>query len=272
MRLLRRLSCKGTACAWLIRSTLSWAYTSNPKIDLNEAASACEDFRDYIAAVTANELATFSIEVDGEQGKPLAIKAWNALWHFHLLSLACRTPCFPLLTTTDANGRTFKSANRNLVLARPAVPTATREQAAWARDHFLKFNRLISDPVFSTAMRCYGNAHHLIDLDTRIMLLWAGIEGLLSVDGELNRRLALYASLMRIGTPSEKAAYFAYIKKAYGLRSKVVHGGSIGAAKLQAGYDDASEILASLLARCVELGRIPSPQELDALAASQTVQ
>jgi hypothetical protein len=38
------------------------------------------------------------------------------------------------------------------------------------------------------------------------MLLWSGIEGLLSVDGELNRRLALYAALMLEGSADEKVA------------------------------------------------------------------
>jgi len=221
--------------------------------------------------VTANELATFSIEIGGERGKPLAVKTWNVLWHFHLLSLACQTPCFSLLTTTDDSVPIFKSANRNLVLAQPSAPTATAEQLNWATDHLSKFNGLLSNRIFSTAMRCYGNAHQLVDLDTRIMLLWAGIEGLLSVDAELNRRLALYASLLRAGNPTEKAEYFGHVKRAYGVRSKVVHGGFVSAEKLHNGYAEASEILASLLARCVELGRVPSPQELDALAASQTV-
>ena len=34
-------------------------------------------------------------------------------------------------------------------------------------------------------MRAYGNSHTLFDPDLRIMLLWSGIEGLLSVDSEL---------------------------------------------------------------------------------------
>jgi hypothetical protein len=58
------------------------------------------------------------------------------------------------------------------------------------------------------AASAYGNAHYLFDFDTRIMLLWAGIGGLLSVDAELSRRLALYAALLHKGTPAEKIAHF----------------------------------------------------------------
>jgi hypothetical protein len=120
-------------------------------------------------------------------------------------------------------------------------------------------------------MRCYGNAHYLLDDDMRIMLLWSGIEGLLSVDAELSRRLALYAALMHRGSSAEKIAYFKEVKKAYGIRSRAVHGGKATANDLSQGYQTASKILASLLARCVELGRVPSAEELDALAASQSI-
>jgi len=63
-------------------------------------------------------------------------------------------------------------------------------------------------PRAFAAARAYGNAHYLFDFDTRIMLLWAGIEDLLSVDAELSRRLALYAALLHKGTPAEKIAHF----------------------------------------------------------------
>ncbi len=36
-------------------------------------------------------------------------------------------------------------------------------------------------------MRCYSNVHYLFDNDARIMLLWAGVEGLLDIDSELRR-------------------------------------------------------------------------------------
>lgn len=55
---------------------------SPQKIDLDEVATAREDCRDYVAAVTSNELATFCIEVEGERGELLAVKIWNALRHF----------------------------------------------------------------------------------------------------------------------------------------------------------------------------------------------
>ena len=124
---------------------------------------------------------------------------------------------------------------------------------------------------FSAAMRCYGNAHSLPDHDVRIMLLWAGIEGLLNVDAELSRRLALYSAIMHDGDSDEKFAYYDRVKKAYGVRSRAVHGSGLTKAKVAAGSAEAGAILVGLLAKCVELGRVPTASELDRLAISSSV-
>lgn len=243
-----------------------------PKIDLAAAASSSRNFPDYLACVSAGDIATFALEVSGETGRQLAIKAWNSLWLFHLLSIACSTPCFSLCAIACGNPDQYSSANRNLILsAEFASVTASTDQLVWAKAQQDNFQSLTLVPTFAAAMRCFGNAHYLFDLDTRIMLLWAGIEGLLSVDGELNRRLALYAALLHKGSPTEKSAYFASVKKAYAVRSRVVHGGSPDHEKLKLGYKASSGILAELLSRCVELGRVPSVEEMDALAVSQTL-
>ena len=204
-----------------------------PALNIEEAAKGSREFGDYAAVISGNHLGTFCIEVqDGAGGKALATKAWNALWLFHLLSLACTTPCFSLYSVSIGKESVYASANRNLIIRPlPKLATATLEQLSWAKRHTQSFDNVISDPEFSSAMRCYGNSHYLFDLDTRIMLLWAGIEGLLSVDGELNRRIALYAALMLEGTAEEKIAYFNEVKRAYGIRSRAVHGGKAARTK-----------------------------------------
>ncbi len=70
------------------------------------------------------------------------------------------------------------------------------------------------------------------------------------------------------GTPEEKAAYFARVKKGYDLRSRVVHGGGAKPEALQQGFAAAGEVLITLLRKCVELERVPSAAELDERAAS----
>ncbi|WP_132562152.1 hypothetical protein [Rhizobium sullae] len=87
----------------------------------------------------------------------------------------------------------------------------------------------------------------------------------------MNRCIALYAALMLEGTPAEKAAYYSDVKKAYSIRSKAVHGGRPSIDKLEDGYRTASLILIRLLARCVEIGRVPTVAEFDQAAVPKTL-
>lgn len=112
-------------------------------------------------------------------------------------------------------------------------------------------------------MKYFGNAHYLFDLEHKIMLLWAGIEGLFQVDAEQSRRIALYSAMLMGGNEQARSERFELVKKSYSLRSRVVHGASPTKDKLEAGYADATNLLADLLSRCVELGRVPSRDELD---------
>lgn len=246
---------------------------SVPGLNVEDAAAGSRHFADYAAAIQGHEMATFALRVERQTAdEELARRGWNALWLFHLLSLACRSPCVSLYSVSDGPKPLFGAANRN-PFVRPVelIHPATPDQLGWAKRHYEAFNELTAISEFSSAMRCYGNAHQLPDMEVRIMLLWAGIEGLLSVDAELNRRLAQYAALMLDGTPAEKAAYFDEVRKAYAIRSRAVHGGKAKPAKLEVGYASAASILVRLLARCVELGRVPTPSELDHLAVSSTL-
>ena len=73
------------------------------------------------------------------------------------------------------------------------------------------------------------------------------------------------------GSNEEKNNYFAKVKKAYGIRSKAVHGAHLAPEKVKEGYEIASTILVELLGRCVELGRVPSPDEFDRAALTATI-
>lgn len=243
-----------------------------PSFESEDAADGSAQFSDYSAVITGRELADFSIRVESEQSaKALAVKGWNALWNFHLLSLAAQSPVCSIFSVAPGTRPIFAAANRNVLMRRLCdAREIGAERLVWARDNKEAFDSLIEVPAFSRAMRCYGNSHYLFDTDMRIMLLWSGIEGLLSVDSELTRRIALYAALMIEGNHEEKTSWFAEVKKAYGVRSKAVHGGAVSESMLQDGYQQASRILVRLLARCVEIGRVPNPAELDALAHRST--
>lgn len=234
---------------------------------LNELGlNACDSLKERAAIETMHEIASFSIEVHDERGgKELATKGWNRLWDFHLLSLASKAPCFILYSVSDGKvGTTYAVANRNLIInPLPKLRPLTNEALEWASENEPNFRSLMASQQFLSAMRYFGNSHYLFDLEHRIMLLWAGIEGLLQVESEHNRRIALYSAILTNGTDHDKFLRFEMVKRSYSLRSRVVHGAKPTPAKLERGYAEATELLAELLARCVELGRVPSREELD---------
>ncbi|MCK0127323.1 HEPN domain-containing protein [Erythrobacter sp. F6033] len=250
-----------------------WVSSEIPELQML-SLDECETIQEQAAVVTMHEVATFSIEVkDPSGGKALATKAWNRLWDFHLLSLAANAPCFILYNSSEGKGGTVYSvANRNLIV-RPLSSSKELTPSAleWAKNHESNFRQLINNEQFSSAMRYFGNAHYLFDLEHRIMLLWAGIEGLLQVEAEHSRRLALYCALLSNGSLEERVELFDMVKKAYSLRSRVVHGAKPSKKKLESGYEDATRLLAELLAKCVELGRVPERAELDRASLSAQI-
>lgn len=244
----------------------------SPEVPTNDSSCGSRtvgELRETLNVMSMEPLADFSLHiVDERGGQALATKTWNALWIFHLLALACRRPVMPLYCAANYGTR-FTLANRNLVIHRlSSVAPASAVDLDWATEQFNAFHGLLGENRFQNAVRCYGNAHYLFDDDAKIMLLWAGIEGLLDVDSELRRRIALHAAILLDGTPAEKALYFDRLKKGYDVRSRVVHGSGAKPEVLQQGYALAGEGLLTLLRKCVELGRVPSAAELDERAAS----
>jgi len=223
----------------------------------------------HAAMLAMERIATFSLRIEhAAGGEALATKGWNALWLFSLLSLACRSPVVSLYSV--AEGRLEPSlANRNLII-RPAerIISFSDEQVDWARGNYQRFDTLIADRQFNAAQRYYNNAHYLPDLDARLMLLWAGIEGLLNVEGELRRRIALHAAILHDGDRDQKIKLFSDTKRAYDVRSKVVHGAQADTEKLKSAVGFASNLLVDLLRKMVQMGRVPSTSELDDAAAS----
>lgn len=239
-----------------------------PTNDSSFGSRTVRELRETLNVMSIEPLADFALHITEDKGgEALAAKTWNALWIFHLLALACRRPVMPLYCAAN-HGTRFTLANRNLVIHRlPSVALARDADLDWATAHFDAFHALLGENRFQNAVRCYGNAHYLFDDDAKIMLLWAGIEGLLDVDSELRRRIALHAAILLDGTPTEKALYFERVKKGYDVRSRVVHGSRAKPEILQQGYALAGEVLLTLLRKCVALGRVPSVAELDERAA-----
>ena len=138
---------------------------------------------------------------------------------------------------------------------------------AWAKQHQGNFDHLLENEAFKRALLSYCNSHHLFGFESRVMLLWSGIECLFEASTELTRTLAIYSALMLDKTsPNSRYELYKRIRKEYERRSKVVHGSRDKKFPVEQAYKGASEILIRLLARCVEISRVPTPEELDRAA------
>lgn len=227
-----------------------------------------EEFQTHAAVLSMERLATFSIVVEHpDGGEALARKSWNAIWLFGLLALACRTHVISLYSGVPEYPHEFSLTNRHAFIRPLPCVAITPDQVRWAANYFDTYNALLGERRFRGAQRYYNNAHYLPDADAKIMLLWAGIESLLDVDAELRRSIALHAAILHGGESEAKAARFRDVKRAYDIRSKVVHGADVDGAKLEAAVEFASDLLLDLLRRTLEIGRMPKGAELDEAAS-----
>jgi hypothetical protein len=240
-----------------------------PKHELQAVADGCGTFADYAAILAMMPYASFYLEIRhvGDP-KELAIKAWNSLWMFHLLGLATQSPCNSLYSWSGRNRLQFSVATPHPIhQSESPVAAASIYQLEWARSYLNNFDELQKDRSFSRALISYGNSHFLFGYDSRIMLLWSAIECLFKVSTELSRTLAPYSALMlEPASPNARYDLYKKIRKEYDRRSKVVHGAQDKDLPLEEIYKSASDLLVKLLAKCVELSRVPSSEELDRAA------
>ena len=240
-----------------------------PKHIAQVVADGCGSLVEYAAILSMQEFASCFLEIHEERGgEYLATKAWNSLWLFHLLSLACKAPCSLLYTWSGSVKVNFALSTPHITSqGKGPLVSATIPQLKWAQSHLKNFEVLQRDNTFTASLLCYGNSHHLFGYAPRIMLLWSGIERLFKVSSELTRTLALYSALM-LEENSADARYDCYkrVKKDYDLRSRVVHGALERESQMEDVYKRASDLLVRLLARCVDLSRVPTSEELDRAA------
>lgn len=222
----------------------------------------------YGAVLAMGAIATMAIEVSGT-GRDLLVRAWNSLWLFHLIGIAVEKPCLPLFSFTDDPNTKFTVVNPHLIVKKHNVVDEVKPaDMEWVYSHIGKFDDLINNKRFATAIIAFSTAHYLPTVRLQLMLLWSGIESVLDVDAELRFRLALNGALLLGGDTAARASRFAEIKKSYAIRSRAVHGADIELTVADSAREFASSLLARLLRRCVELGRVPTSLDYDSAAVS----
>jgi hypothetical protein len=237
-----------------------------PHHDPGVLADGCEFVGDYAGILAMQEFASLYLEIEERSGgQALITKAWNSMWLFHLLALGCRCPCYPLYTWSGTKSIQFAVSTPHSIFQDTDSPiAASATQLVWVRSHLREFDLLLADPAFTASLLNFANAHHLFGFESRIMQIWAGIERLFKVSSEISRTLALYSALvLENESPEKRYECYKRIRKDYDIRSKVVLGALGKGVSVKDAYHRASNLLVSLLARCIELESVPSADELD---------
>lgn len=103
-------------------------------------------------------------------------------------------------------------------------------------------------------------APRLESLEQSILHIWTGIESLFpTVSTEVSFRVALYLAQL-CADPSDRKAFHAKVKAAYGTRSKIAHGSARDITFAQ--WEAAWSLLLSAVSAVVRRAALPSEQEL----------
>jgi hypothetical protein len=232
------------------------------------------DFLTCASLIYMDRLADSAIRISHKRSsKELLQLAWNHLWTFRLISLACRSPYFQLFSASSSKGRTrYTIANRYLIFPEiREIHELTAQEAEWVGSNFGGFWEVMENPAFQNSVRYLANSYFIRDPEAQLMLTWAGIERLIGTEAELRHRVAVYATILSSLSEQEGYELFKKVKSAYDFRSRVVHGRVSDGEKIRNGLSDAQRILYNLLRRCVELGRVPPLSELERISMSGRV-
>lgn len=208
------------------------------------------------------------LKVTATGGAKIGIRAWNALWDVLLLSAIYAVPVNCGLQSTTAFERFTEKSRLNVIHYRVFDPPdgdgyeLGESDCSWLERNFSRAQELLDDHRFQTAVHCIATYHWHTLPRAQLALLWAGIEGLFSVDSEISFRVSLYAArFLAAGDELEQRAVFDAVRSLYGIRSKAVHGGKMKGSPRQS-VSDSVALLGRLLRACIEKNKLPVLDEL----------
>jgi Apea-like HEPN len=120
------------------------------------------------------------------------------------------------------------------------------------------------DTALTFALRRFADAHARTRDEDRIVDYWIALESMFSKEStEVTYRVSMRAARFIGGTADERGELRERLKRSYGVRSKIVHGGRVDARRLHEVEQHTIEPLRLALLRWLETGGT-SPDALDA--------
>ncbi len=138
----------------------------------------------------------------------------------------------------------------------------------WVKNNLGKVLKLNKEARFGIALDALCSYLHTERDRMKAAQLWVGIEAIFEVQFEISYRLPLLAALMLQPRGPGCKVLRDQIKKLYNERSKAIHGQEFKNAKEH--VHEVRKLLARLLTRIIEDGRLPSKEDLDDLVLMPT--
>ncbi|MGO4522974.1 hypothetical protein AB4076_20325 [Dyella sp. 2RAF44] len=204
------------------------------------------------------------VRVEAETTKQLVARAWNTHWDILFLNaafdrdaqinLTSETPADELEDTSIIDVESY--ALRGFGDGGPPA-SLSETDCLWLESHIAEGRRLLEQELFQNSLHCLATYRWHSLPRARLALLWAGIEGLFHVDGEIRFRLsACIARFLGGDNAAERKLVFDQVKRLYNGRSTAVHGGLLKG-DTQTPVSESAALLRRLIRQCVELGQTP---------------
>lgn len=208
-----------------------------------------------------------SLHITTSTPEELAAKAWNSQWDAILLG-ALYDCEIGFNFQSDVAPENFHQAQEFHVmnyafkgLNSGQIRTLNGGENHWLKDHYRSAWQLMDEDRYQNAIHCLASYRWHSMPRAQLALIWSGIEGLFQIDYELSFRLSLYiAKYLAPRSRAKQKAIFDEVKKLYGMRSKVVHGGKLDS--LSDSVKSSVGILRKLVMKSAEQGMLPECDKL----------
>lgn len=138
--------------------------------------------------------------------------------------------------------------------------TISPDSAAWLRDNWHSSLHLSSDEDLMFALTAIHHSHESAEA-LGLVSVWAALERLFSSNAaELKFRVCANIAAFLEAPGEDRYVTFKYLTKLYDARSAAAHGSEI---KRADAYMDSVSIASQVVLRIIELGKVPSKEELE---------
>ncbi len=211
---------------------------------------------------------TSQIKIVGELGEQFAIRVWNAGWDVMLVGAffqreaVCNFECpDPAEKLGETSALKITNMHFRGLASGPPAPLSESD-VVWVEKHFEGGSKLMSDSRYSSAIHALSSYRWHSVPRAQIAVLWAGIEGLFEIDGELVFRISLYISrFLEPNDEIKRRELFHSVKRLYSSRSKAVHGATLKGSARDV-VTESAQLLCRLIRCCAEAQSLPDVTKL----------